>query len=180
MLNITYVFLAKGDCKSDIHLWEPTSEGKWSVDRSAFQGHTSSVEDLQVLVYAYHIVNLFSKATPPTSGNYLFYFSYQCDTRNKRILTCMFTCTYQWSPTEADVFASCSVDQTLRIWDARRKDSSVISIKAHDSDVNVISWNRYLVILSDKIQISTYLPSCPSPYSLSSSISGVYITCYPV
>ena len=81
-------------------------------------------------------------------------------------MTCVFTCTYQWSPTEADVFASCSVDQTLRIWDARRKDSSVISIKAHDSDVNVISWNRYLITLSDKIQVSTYLLFMPFPLLL--------------
>lgn len=48
----------------------------------------------------------------------------------------------QWSPTETDVFASCSVDKTIGIWDARRRDGMVLSIKAHDSDVNVISWNR--------------------------------------
>jgi len=49
----------------------------------------------------------------------------------------------QWSPTEADVFASCSVDGTLRIWDTRSRQGSAISIKAHDADINVISWNRY-------------------------------------
>lgn len=49
----------------------------------------------------------------------------------------------QWSPTEADVFASCSVDGTLRIWDTRNRQGSAISIKAHDADINVISWNRY-------------------------------------
>jgi len=48
----------------------------------------------------------------------------------------------QWSPTEADVFASCSVDGTLRIWDTRRREGSAISIKAHSTDINVISWNR--------------------------------------
>jgi WD40 repeat protein len=48
----------------------------------------------------------------------------------------------QWSPTEADVFASCSVDGTLRIWDTRHREQSAISIKAHDADINVISWNR--------------------------------------
>jgi ribosome assembly protein RRB1 len=55
----------------------------------------------------------------------------------------MISGTLQWSPTEADVFASCSVDQTLRIWDTRSRQGSAISIKAHNADINVISWNRY-------------------------------------
>lgn len=92
--SVTPGRLLSGDCKGAIHLWEPTGEGKWVVDKNFFQGHTSSVEDLQ------------------------------------------------WSPTEGDVFASCSVDKTIGIWDTRRCDKAVISIKAHDSDVNVISWNR--------------------------------------
>ena len=50
----------------------------------------------------------------------------------------------QWSPTEATVFASCSADQSVQIWDARsRGRKSITSIeRAHPSDVNVISWNR--------------------------------------
>ena len=50
----------------------------------------------------------------------------------------------QWSPTEATVFASCSADQSVQIWDVRSKGrKSVAGIEgAHPSDVNVISWNR--------------------------------------
>ncbi|XP_044463816.1 protein HEAT STRESS TOLERANT DWD 1 isoform X2 [Mangifera indica] len=48
----------------------------------------------------------------------------------------------QWSPTESDVFASCSVDGTIAIWDARVGKSALTSFKAHNADVNVISWNR--------------------------------------
>lgn len=50
----------------------------------------------------------------------------------------------QWSPSEATVFASSSVDQSVQIWDVRSKGrKSVAGIeKAHESDVNVISWNR--------------------------------------
>lgn len=57
----------------------------------------------------------------------------------------------QWSPSEATVFASCSADQSVRMWDVRSKGrQNVAGIeKAHSSDVNVISWNRstaYLLI----------------------------------
>ncbi|KAL6959981.1 hemolysin III domain membrane protein [Sarracenia purpurea var. burkii] len=48
----------------------------------------------------------------------------------------------QWSPTEPDVFASCSVDGNIAIWDVRLGKSPAFFIKAHNADVNVISWNR--------------------------------------
>ncbi|KAF5743049.1 hypothetical protein HS088_TW09G01111 [Tripterygium wilfordii] len=86
--------LVSGDCKSNIHLWEPTSGASWNVDATPFSGHAASVEDLQ------------------------------------------------WSPTEADVFASCSVDGNITIWDTRLGKSPAVSFKAHKADVNVIAWNR--------------------------------------
>ncbi|XP_010541056.1 PREDICTED: glutamate-rich WD repeat-containing protein 1 isoform X2 [Tarenaya hassleriana] len=48
----------------------------------------------------------------------------------------------QWSPSEEHVFASCSVDGHIAIWDVKRGKSPVVSFKAHNADVNVISWNR--------------------------------------
>ncbi|XP_062193899.1 protein HEAT STRESS TOLERANT DWD 1-like [Phragmites australis] len=48
----------------------------------------------------------------------------------------------QWSPTEADIFASCSVDGMILIWDIRTGKKPCVSVKAHNADVNVISWNR--------------------------------------
>lgn len=50
----------------------------------------------------------------------------------------------QWSPTEPFVFASCSVDGNIAIWDSRLGKSPAASIKAHKADVNVITWNRFL------------------------------------
>lgn len=34
------------------------------------------------------------------------------------------------------------MDKTIKIWDARRREKAVLSVNAHSSDVNVISWNR--------------------------------------
>lgn len=48
----------------------------------------------------------------------------------------------QWSPAEETVFASCSVDKTIRVWDVRQRNAAMITAQAHDADVNVISWNR--------------------------------------
>lgn len=62
--------LATGDCRSRIHVWEPSTAGKWAVG-GAIKEHEASVEDIQ------------------------------------------------WSPGEPTVFASASVDHTVRIWDTR-------------------------------------------------------------
>lgn len=50
----------------------------------------------------------------------------------------------QWSPSEPTIFASCSADCSVQIWDVRtRGRQSATGIDhAHESDVNVISWNR--------------------------------------
>lgn len=52
----------------------------------------------------------------------------------------------QWSSTEEPLLISCSADNSIRLWDVRAPGSQacVHTVKnAHDSDVNVISWNKF-------------------------------------
>ncbi|ORY76026.1 WD40-repeat-containing domain protein [Protomyces lactucae-debilis] len=54
----------------------------------------------------------------------------------------------QWSPTEKTVFASCSSDKTIKIWDTRsKKHTPALSVQAHKTDVNVLSWNKLVPYL---------------------------------
>ena len=47
----------------------------------------------------------------------------------------------QWSPSDASQFMSCSVDQSIKVWDTRLGQTAQLSVPAHTADVNVISWN---------------------------------------
>lgn len=47
-----------------------------------------------------------------------------------------------FSPQDAGIFASCSSDGTVRIWDMRDLTKPVIDFAAHQVDCNVIDWNQ--------------------------------------
>ena len=47
------------------------------------------------------------------------------------------------SPVEESVYATCSVDQSIKLWDLRvaQDDAQITLPNCHTSDINVISWN---------------------------------------
>ena len=49
----------------------------------------------------------------------------------------------QWSPNQKNVFASCSSDGTVKVWDIRSKSRKCeVDTKISDTDVNVLSWSN--------------------------------------
>ncbi|KAK8798855.1 hypothetical protein WA158_007939 [Blastocystis sp. Blastoise] len=93
-------------------------------------------------------------ATGDNNGNiYLHTYSQSGWSTNKRPFTCgngRSIEDIQWSTDEDNVFATCSSDRYIRIWDTRSATyEPVLSVLAHDDDVNVISWNKlvgYLMV----------------------------------
>lgn len=51
------------------------------------------------------------------------------------------------SSIDEQVFASASADKTVAVWDLRKKNGAMLSLKAHEEDVNVITWNRNVTYL---------------------------------
>ncbi|GFS01034.1 glutamate-rich WD repeat-containing protein 1-like [Elysia marginata] len=52
----------------------------------------------------------------------------------------------KWSPKESNVFMTCSVDKSLRVWDARcnpSKACKLVANEAHLRDINVIDWSEF-------------------------------------
>ncbi|KAI4325565.1 hypothetical protein MLD38_030950 [Melastoma candidum] len=47
-----------------------------------------------------------------------------------------------WHPRHADVFASASGDRTVRIWDVRDPNSTLV-VPAHDHEILTCDWNKY-------------------------------------
>lgn len=112
--------LLSGDCTGNIFLFsvERNQQIAVSVDETPFRSHTGSVEDIQ-----------WSPAEPTVCFWLL-------------VRGCVIFIPWM------QVFASCSVDQTIRVWDVRAGKACMLTVKAHDADINVISWNQYACWIS--------------------------------
>jgi len=132
--------LATGDCKKDIHIWQP-NEHSWSVDHKPLIGHLSSVEDLQ---WSPNERNVLASCSVDRSIRVW-------DTRAAAARACMITVD---SSHDADVnviswnrnepfLVSGGDDGFLKIWDLRRLgDGQPVAIfKHHTAPVTSVEWH---------------------------------------
>lgn len=141
-----------GDCRSRVFVWEPNGAGKWTVAGKAFQGHTASVEDIQ---WSPVEPGVFITCSVDQVGAIaLPYLCLAACQRGSRVMVRgdwpeSVAC---WNGLAALVSMRTSEStfnsrrarhpQTIRVWDAGARDKPQITVKAHDADVNVLSWNR--------------------------------------
>ena len=114
--------LITGDCSGAIRLWNPSQSFNNNNNNNTNNGGSVS------------------------SSSNLSSFSWQVDNQSLHSHKGSVE-DLQWSPSEATVFASCSSDKSIKIWDIRDKSKAQISIDAHEEDVNVISWNKSVAYL---------------------------------
>lgn len=140
-----------------VHIWDLTS-GLDSLEISTMPNHQPVVEKKPMFSFSGHQTEGFAMDWSPTvagrlvtgSCNKNIHLWSLCESGtwlvDQRPLTSHTASVedIQWSPNESNVLASCSADQTIRIWDARAvgEKACMITCKAHSADVNVISWNK--------------------------------------
>ena len=74
VLLFTLGRLATGDCRHNIHLWQPQSAGSWNVDQRPYAAHTASVEDIQWSPSESNVYLLVYTHTTFTDDMYRIYF----------------------------------------------------------------------------------------------------------
>lgn len=133
--------LASGDCRRDIHIWEPSEGGTWTVDQRPLIGHTDSVEDLQWSPNEQTV--LASCSVDKTVRIW--------DIRAQPAKACMLTCenahtsdvnVISWNRNEPFI-ASGGDDGALHIWDLRQFQTKtpVASFKHHTKPVTTVEWH---------------------------------------
>uniref|UniRef100_A0A0A0LZE0 Histone-binding protein RBBP4-like N-terminal domain-containing protein n=1 Tax=Cucumis sativus TaxID=3659 RepID=A0A0A0LZE0_CUCSA len=134
--------LLSGDCKSFIHLWEPSSATSWNVDTAPFVGHSASVEDLQWSPTEPHV---FSSCS--ADGNVAIW-----DVRSGKSPAASFKAhnadvnVISWNRLASCMLASGSDDGTFSIHDLRllkEGDSVVAHFEYHKQPITSIEWSPH-------------------------------------
>lgn len=151
----TRTFVASWSEKGKVHIWDIAPQ----LSSLESEGTTKDVQKIKpFFTFGGHVEEGYSMDWSPTRQGYLL--TGDC-TRHIHMWTpreadwMVSQATYsahgssvedlQWSPNEEHVFASCSTDKSIKIWDDRAQSHKACMLTvpdAHDSDVNVINWNK--------------------------------------
>lgn len=138
---VKHGLMATGDCRRDIHIWNPHESGTWNVDQRPLIGHTDSIEDLQ---WSPNEANVLASCSVDRSIRVW-------DTRAPPAKACMITCTdahandinvISWNRNEP-LIASGGDDGTLHIWDLRQIQTQqpVATFKHHNKPITTVEWH---------------------------------------
>uniref|UniRef100_A0A0C9S618 Glutamate-rich WD repeat-containing protein 1 n=1 Tax=Wollemia nobilis TaxID=56998 RepID=A0A0C9S618_9CONI len=133
--------LLSGDCQSCINLWEPTSDGKWIIDKSFFKGHTDSVEDLQ---WSPTEANVFASCSVDRTVAI-----WDARVRDQPVISVKAhdadVNVISWNRLASCMIASGSDDGSFSIWDLRsfKEDSLVAHFTYHKHPVTSIEWSSH-------------------------------------
>lgn len=133
--------LATGDCRRDIHVWQPNEAGTWNVDQRPLVGHTESVEDLQ---WSPNERSVLASCSVDKSIRIW-------DIRAASNKACMLTANnahsndinvISWNRNEPFI-ASGGDDGTLHIWDLRQFQSKtpIATFKHHTKPITTVEWH---------------------------------------
>ncbi|XP_062321818.1 glutamate-rich WD repeat-containing protein 1 [Osmerus eperlanus] len=132
--------LVSGDCKKNIHVWEPREEGtSWQIDQRPFSSHSKSVEDLQwsptePTVFAScsvdQSIRVWDIRAPPNS----MLSANEAHSSDVNVIS--------WNRSEPFLLSG-GDDGLLKVWDLRQFQSGrpVANFKQHMAPVTSVEWN---------------------------------------
>uniref|UniRef100_A0A673AVV3 Glutamate-rich WD repeat containing 1 n=1 Tax=Sphaeramia orbicularis TaxID=375764 RepID=A0A673AVV3_9TELE len=132
--------LISGDCKKNIHLWEPREGGtSWQIDQRPFSSHSKSVEDLQwspteATVFAScsvdQSIRIWDIRAPPNS----MLSANEAHTSDINVIS--------WNRTEPFLLSG-GDDGLLKVLDLRQFNTGrpVANFKQHGAPITSVEWN---------------------------------------
>ncbi|XP_046889112.1 glutamate-rich WD repeat-containing protein 1 [Hypomesus transpacificus] len=132
--------LVSGDCKKNIHVWEPREGGtSWQIDQRPFSSHSKSVEDLQwsptePTVFAScsvdQSIRVWDIRAPPNS----MLSANEAHSSDVNVIS--------WNRSEPFLLSG-GDDGLLKVWDLRQFQSGrpVANFKQHMAPVTSVEWN---------------------------------------
>jgi len=152
--------LATGGCGGGIFLWNMAEGGEWEIDQTPYQGHSSSVEDLQ---WSSIEPSVFMSAS--ADGSVAVW-----DVRGRsgpmiqqpRCHGGSDVNVISWNKGVSHLFASGGDDGSFKIWDLRSfpSDSPIGHFTYHKQPITSIQWDQHddsmLTVASEDHDITTW------------------------